>query len=40
MSAFYWLRINNKYDFQLANRFAQQKFFKFFVIKDNSVKTD
>ena len=25
MSAFDWLRINNKYGFKLANRFAQRK---------------
>ena len=30
MSAFDWIRINNK----LANRFARGEFFKFFVTKD------
>ena len=35
MSAFDWLRINNTYDFQLANRFAQRQFFKFFLTKVN-----
>ena len=35
ISAFNWLRINNKYDFELANRFAQRKFFKFFLTKDH-----
>ena len=28
MSAFDWLRINNKYDFRSTNRFAQREFFK------------
>ena len=37
MSTFHWLRINNKYDFQLTNRFAQRDFFKFFITK---VRTD
>ena len=37
MSAFYWLRISNKYGFRLTNRFAQREFFKFFVTK---VRTD
>ena len=27
MSAFDWVRINNKYNFPLANRFAQPEFF-------------
>ena len=40
MSAFDWLRINNKYDFRLANRFAEREFFKFFITKDNQVRTD
>ena len=35
MSAFDWFRVNNKYDFRLANRFAQHEFFKFFITKDN-----
>ena len=35
MSAFDWFRINHKYDFKLANRFAQRKFFKFLVTQDN-----
>ena len=35
MSALDWLKINNKYDFQLDNRFAQRKFFKFFITEDN-----
>ena len=39
MSSFDWLRINNKYDFRLANRFAQREFFKLFIRKDNSVRT-
>ena len=39
-SVFDWLRINNKCGFQLANRFAQSEFFKFFITKDNLVKTD
>ena len=30
MSAFDWLRINNKNGFRLANRFTQPEFFKFF----------
>ena len=40
MSAFDWLRINNKYDFRLANRFAQHIFFKFFKTKNNKARTD
>ena len=35
MPTFYWLRINNKYDFRLANRFVEREFFKFFLRKDN-----
>ena len=35
MSAFYWFRINNKFDFGVANRFTQREFFKFFITKDN-----
>ena len=35
MSAFDWSRINNKCGFQFANRFAQHKFFKFFITKNN-----
>ena len=35
MSTFDWFKINNKYDFQLANRFAQPEFSKFFITKDN-----
>ena len=35
MTAFDWLRINNKYGFRLTNRFAEHKFFKFFTTKDN-----
>ena len=31
MSAFDWLKINNKSDFRLANRFAQREFLKFFI---------
>ena len=30
-SACEWLRINNKYDFQLVNRFTHCEFFKFFL---------
>ena len=33
MSAFDWLRINNKSDFRLANRFALREFLKFFIKK-------
>ena len=33
MFVFDWFRINNKYDFRLANRFTQCKFFKFFIAK-------
>ena len=40
MSAFNWLRINNKKDFRLASRFAQREFFKFFIPKDNYVRTN
>ena len=40
MTAFDWFRINNKRGFQLSNRFAQRKFFKFFITKDNDVRTD
>ena len=40
MSAFDWLRMNNKYGFQLANRFARTEFFNLFVTKDNGVRTD
>ena len=40
MSAFDWVRINNKYDLQLANRFAQHEFFKSFITKDNKVRTN
>ena len=29
MSPFDWLKINNKYDFRLVNRFAQREVFKF-----------
>ena len=35
MSAFDLFRINNKYDFRLANRSAQHEFFKFFIAKVN-----
>ena len=35
MSAFDWLRINNKYDFGLTNSFPQREFFKFFITKDH-----
>ena len=35
MSALDFLKINNKYDFRLANRFAQGEFFKFCITKDN-----
>ena len=38
MSTFDWLRINNKFDFRMANRFAQRKFFKSFIAKDNYVR--
>ena len=31
MSAFDWLRINNKSNFRLTNRFAQREFLKFFI---------
>ena len=40
MYAFDWLKINNKCDFRLANRFAQWEFFKFFITKDDQVRTD
>ena len=40
MSVFDWLRINNKYDFRLADRFAQPEFIKFFITKDSYVRTD
>ena len=40
MSTFDWLRINNKHDFSLAKRFAQRELFKFFITKDNYVRTD
>ena len=40
MTAFDWLRINNKCGFWLANRFAESEFFKFFTVKDNWVRTD
>ena len=40
MSTFDWLRINNKYDFRLASRFAQGEFFKFFIAKENYVRID
>ena len=33
MTAFNWLRINNKCGFRLANRFAEREFFKFFITK-------
>ena len=35
MTVYDWLRINNKRDLQLVNRFAERKFLKFFVTKDN-----
>ena len=35
MTAFDWLRINNKCGFRLANRFAEREFFKFFITKDD-----
>ena len=35
MTAFDWLRINDKCGFRLANRFAEREFFKFFIPKDN-----
>ena len=35
MTAFDWLRINNKCGFRLAKRFAEGEFFKFFITKDN-----
>ena len=40
MSAVDWFRINNKCDYQLANRFAQREFSKFFITKDNLIRTD
>ena len=40
MYAFDWLKINNKCDFRLANRFAQWEFFKFFITKDDQVRTN
>ena len=40
MTAFDWLRINIKCGFQLANRLAECKFFKFFITKDNYVRTN
>ena len=36
MCAFDWFRINNKYDFQQADTFAQREFFKFFITKDRT----
>ena len=39
MSAFDWLRINNKCGFQLAKKFAQREFFKFFKTKENYIRT-
>ena len=35
MSAFDWLRIDNRHDFRLANRFEQREFLKFFTTKHN-----
>ena len=35
ITAFDGVRINNKFGFQLAKRFAQREFFKFFITKDN-----
>ena len=35
MSSFDWFRVNNKYDFWLANKLAQREFSKFFITKDN-----
>ena len=40
MSNFDWLTINNKYDFRLANRFAQREFFRSSIAKDKYVRTD
>ena len=40
MTAFDWLRINNKCGFRLANKFAERDFFKSFITKDNQVRTD
>ena len=40
MSAFDWLRMSNKYGFQLANRFARTEFFNLFITKDSGVRTD
>ena len=39
MTAFDLVRINNKCDFRLANRFAEPEVFKFFIKKDNQVRT-
>ena len=35
ITAFDWLRINNKCGFRLASRIAQREFFKFCITKDN-----
>ena len=35
ITAFEWVRINNKCGFRLANRFEQREFLKFFITKDN-----
>ena len=35
LSAFDWLRINNKSGFRLANIFAQHKLLKLFLTRDN-----
>ena len=40
MSAFDWLRINYKSGFRLSSRFALRGFVKFFITKDNLVRTD
>lgn len=39
MSPTDWLKIN-KCGFRMANRFAQRKLFKFFIVKSNPVRTD
>ena len=40
MSAFDWLKINNKCGFRLDKRFVQPEFLKRFITKDNLVRTN
>ena len=40
ISAFDWLKVNNKRGFRLANSTVQRQFFKFFITKNILVRSD